>query len=183
MVDPKKMSIEEILAACRNADGEGGGDALAGQTYTVPAIANVKAALEERDLVELVVIGEIYIYNPPAVDETAAEADAVNPPGGESAPSATTEIPASGIDGPAIPPETTSTEPAAPVVTETPATTSESVPDSAATPANEEGATAPANASPSDGVTETAPPEPNPAASDSPADDAASPPAGDIPTQ
>lgn len=194
--DDQESSLSESSGDDFGFDGEGGGDALAGQTYTVPAIANVKAALEERDLVELVVIGEIYIYNPPAVDETAAEADAVNPPGGESAPSATTEIPASGIDGPAIPPETTTTEPAAPVVTESPAATPDSVPDSAATPANEEGATAPADASPSDEASEAGPPEPNPAASESPAatdspaddaaspaNDAASPPAGDAPTQ
>lgn len=169
-------------------DGEGaGGDALAGKAYSVPAIANVKAALEERDLVELVVIGEIYIYNPPAVDETAAVA--VNPTGGESAPSAAAETPASGIDGPAIPPETTITEPAAPVATETPATPSGSVSDSAAAPAEEEGATAPADASPAGEVTGTAPSEPTPAATgaptttDAPADEAASPPQSNVPTQ
>lgn len=170
-------------------DGDGAGsDALSGKSYAIPAIANVKAALEERDLVELVVIGEIYIYNPPAVDETAAETDSVNPTTGESAPPAVTETPASGIDGPAISPETTITEPAAPVVTETPAAPSDSVPDLATAPAEEEGATAPGDASPPDEVTETAPPELKPAATDAatatdaPADNAASPPVGDAPT-
>ncbi|MFT5327903.1 MAG: hypothetical protein ACI8P0_005809 [Planctomycetaceae bacterium] len=162
-------------------DGKGaGGDALSGQAYAVPAIANVKASLEERDLVELVVIGEIYIYNPPAVDETAA--DAANPTVGGSAPPATAETPASGIDGPAIPPETTTTETAAPVVTETPATSTDTVPESAAAPAEEEGATAPTDASPPGEATEAGSPEPNPPAADAPPDDAASPPASDAPT-
>jgi len=163
-------------------DGEGaGGDALSGKSYTVPAIANVKASLEERDLVELVVIGEIYIYNPPAVDETAA--DAGNATGSESAPPATAETPASGIDGPAILPETTTTETAASVVTETPATSTDTVPESATAPAEEEeeGSTAPADASPPGEVTEAASPEPNPPAADAPPDNAASPPASDGP--
>ena len=181
--DDQESSLSESSGDDFGFDGEGGGDALAGQTYTVPAIANVKASLEERDLVELVVIGEIYIYNPPAVDETAANADAVNPPSGESAPSATTEIPASGIDGPAIPPETTTTETAASVVTDTPATSTDTVPESAAAPAEEAGATAPADASPPGEVIEAASPEPSPPAADAPPDDAAPPPAGDIPTQ
>ncbi|MDA1161769.1 MAG: hypothetical protein O3B13_01575 [Planctomycetota bacterium] len=50
--------------------GSSGTDGLAGKSYTVPAIANVQASLQDRDLVELVVVGEIYIYNPPAVNES-----------------------------------------------------------------------------------------------------------------
>lgn len=86
-------------------EGEGGtgGDSLASKSYAIPAIANVQAALEDRDLVELVVVGEIYIYNPPAVDESAAESD-----GTEQVVSAsTTAAPDTGVDGPATPTDTT----------------------------------------------------------------------------
>jgi hypothetical protein len=75
-------------------EGEGSGG-LTGTAYAIPAIANVKAALEDRDLVELVVIGEIYIYNPPAANESEQIADASNV-------STTAETPIADVDGPAV---------------------------------------------------------------------------------
>lgn len=103
-----------------------GGDSLSGKAYSVPAIANVVASLEDRDLVELVVVGEIYIYNPPAVDESATD-------GGTEPADAVAAAPAS--DGSAIAPidastdltDTTATagsplEPASPIGVDPPST-------------------------------------------------------------
>jgi hypothetical protein len=55
-----------------------GSDGLSGKAYSVPAIANVQLSLQDRDLVELVIIGEIYIYNPPIVNESATEPEATD---------------------------------------------------------------------------------------------------------
>tara|TARA_R110002072_G_scaffold302100_1_gene483929 strand:+ start:108580 stop:110361 length:1782 start_codon:yes stop_codon:yes gene_type:complete len=124
-------SLESYSEETFGFDGEGAGtgaDALSGKSYTVPAIANVQASLEDRDLVELVVIGEIYIYNPPAVDESAVSSEN----SGQMADSATTsgapQVTDTGVDGPAVPVETTTVAPAASVVpgndAATPATSS-----------------------------------------------------------
>lgn len=86
-------------------EGEGeGSEGLTGTAYAVPAIANVQAALEDRDLVELVVIGEIYIYNPPAVDESQQVADAASA-------STTVETPITDVDGPAVSVDATDVQP------------------------------------------------------------------------
>jgi hypothetical protein len=178
-------SLEGSLDDSFGFDGEGtgtGGDALSGKSYAVPAIANVQAALAERDLVELVVIGEIYIYNPPAIDGTAAEAENSNQTTGESAPPATVEAPASSVDGPAASAETAITQPAAPVGTGTPATPSDIAPESAVPPAEVEESAVPVDGSPPGEVTEAASPDPKPPATEAPSDNAASPPADDSPT-
>ena len=86
------------------SEGSGG---LTGTAYAIPAIANVKAALEDRDLVELVVIGEIYIYNPPAVDESEQIADAASA-------STTVETPIADVDGPAVSVDATDVQPTPP---------------------------------------------------------------------
>lgn len=96
-------SLEEYSSSESNdgfeGEGEGSGG-LTGTAYAIPAIANVKAALEDRDLVELVVIGEIYIYNPPAVDESEQIADAASA-------STIVETPIADVDGPAVSVDTT----------------------------------------------------------------------------
>ena len=115
-------SLENYSEESFGFDGEGegtGADALSGKSYTVPAIANVQASLEDRDLVELVVIGEVYIYNPPAVDESAASSetpgqtpDSATIPDAPHAPQFTD----TGVDGPAVPVDTTTGSPAASAV-------------------------------------------------------------------
>lgn len=107
-------SLESYSEESFGFDGEGtgsGADALSGKAYTVPAIANVQASLEDRDLVELVVIGEIYIYNPPAVEESTATSE--NP--GQVQDSASipdaAQVTDTGVDGPAVPVDTTTAAP------------------------------------------------------------------------
>lgn len=103
-------SLEEYPSADETDgfDGEGeGSGGLTGTAYAIPAIANVKAALEDRDLVELVVTGEIYIYNPPAVDESEQIADAA---GGSTTP----ETPITDVDGPAVSVDATNGQPTPP---------------------------------------------------------------------
>ncbi len=84
--------------------------------YAIPAIANVQAALEDRDLVELVVIGEIYIYNPPAVDDSEQIADAASVSG-------TVQTPIADVDGPAVSVNTTDATPPLPTVAAEPVQT------------------------------------------------------------
>jgi hypothetical protein len=95
---PGEGGTLESFSSSEGENGfEGGGEdsgGLAGTTYAIPAIANVKAALEDRDLVELVVIGEIYIYNPPAVNESEQTVDAGN--------TSAAEAPTTDVDGPAV---------------------------------------------------------------------------------
>ena len=103
-------SLEDYSSSESNdgfeGEGEGSGG-LTGTAYAIPAIANVKAALEDRDLVELVVIGEIYIYNPPAVDESEQIADAASA-------STTVETPIADVDGPAVSVDATDVQPTPP---------------------------------------------------------------------
>jgi len=103
-------SLEDYSSSESNdgfeGEGEGSGG-LTGTAYAIPAIANVKAALEDRDLVELVVIGEIYIYNPPAVDESEQIADAASA-------STTVETPIADVDGPAVSVNATDVQPTPP---------------------------------------------------------------------
>jgi hypothetical protein len=162
-------------------EGEGGNSGgLTGAAYTIPAIANVKAALEDRDLVELVVIGEIYIYNPPAVNESEQMADAANV-------SATAETPIvdPGVDGPAVSADATAVKPTQPTVdadsaqtpsplsgeatdavpaatTVEPATDSATLTDQPSTALDSE--TVPADASPVDSATKPSVPASSPAA-------------------
>jgi hypothetical protein len=114
--------------------GTGAGDAAG---YAIPAIANVQLALEDRDLVELVVIGEIYIYNPPAVDDSEQIADAASVSG-------TVETPIADVDGPAVSANATDATPPLPTadadLVQTPSTLSDEVSDAVptATPAGTE---------------------------------------------
>jgi len=107
-------TLEEYSSTDENDGFEGEGDSsegLTGTAYAVPAIANVKAALEDRDLVELVVIGEIYIYNPPTVDESEQIADAASV-------STIPESPITDVDGPAVPVDATDGQPTPPTAAE-----------------------------------------------------------------
>ena len=116
---------------------EGGTGAGYAAGYAIPAIANVQLALEDRDLVELVVIGEIYIYNPPAVDDSEQIADAASVSG-------TVETPIADVDGPAVSANATDATPPLPTadadLVQTPSTLSDEVSDAVptATPAGTE---------------------------------------------
>jgi len=113
-------------------EGEGSGGGT-GAGYAIPAIANVQLALKDRDLVELVVIGEIYIYNPPAVDDSEQIADAASVSG-------TVETPIADVDGPAVSANATDATPPLPTadadLVQTPSTLSDEASDTvpAATP-------------------------------------------------
>lgn len=94
-------------------DGGTGTDGLAAKSYSAPNIANVQASLADRDLVDLVVVGEIYIYNPPVVEETAEDAAEAAPAAdtsaaAESAPAdgAAETNAGEGIESPAVAPVT-----------------------------------------------------------------------------
>ena len=119
-------------------EGEGeGSEGGTGAGYAIPAIANVQLALKDRDLVELVVIGEIYIYNPPAVDDSEQIADAASVSG-------TVETPIADVDGPAVSANATDATPPLPTadadLVQTPSTLSDEVSDAVptATPAGTE---------------------------------------------
>jgi hypothetical protein len=163
-------SSEESFGFDGEGEGEGEGSgtgALSGQSYSVPAIANVQASLEDRDLVELVVIGEIYIYNPPADDESAAGSETPDQVANAAAAPATVETPVEGVEGPA---DATAVQPAAPVDAGVPATQpatfadsdSENVP-AATLPTNESASeSAPVDDAPANATTDEAPPDSTP---------------------
>lgn len=82
-------------------EGSGG---MSGKSFSVPEIANVQASLQDRDLVDLVVIGEIYIYNPPAVAEADADSAPSETASAEAATGEAVVAPAtddSSVEGPA----------------------------------------------------------------------------------
>jgi hypothetical protein len=180
------LSSEDPFGFDGEGEGEGSGTgALSGQAYSVPAIANVQASLEDRDLVELVIIGEIYIYNPPAVDESAAGAE---PPdqvvSAATSPATVEETPVEGVEGPAVPADATAVQPAAPVDAGVSAAQpapsadrdNEKVP-AATLPANEPASeAAPVDGAPADVTTDGPPPDSNPAVAQ-PASGDATPPA------
>lgn len=175
-------SSEESFGFDGEGEGEGqgegsGSDGLSGKSYSVPAIANVQASLEDRDLVELVVIGEIYIYNPPAVDESATGSE--TPDQVVSAADAG-ETSVAGDGGPVnsaaattVQPATTGTPPVTGTDSEinsgsdTPLPTNQSV--NVDTPEN-------------NSLDDAAPPDPNPTATQLPAGDGALPAASKTPT-
>jgi hypothetical protein len=98
-------------------DSGAGSGGLSGKSYTVPAIANVQASLQDRDLVDLVVIGEIYIYNPPAVDEANADSAPSETGSADAAtgePGAAPATDDTNVEGPANP-VSTSPQPTTPV--------------------------------------------------------------------
>ena len=161
-------------------DGAGSGpDGLAGKAYTVPALANVQAALQDRDLVELVVIGEIYLYNPPVVDESAAEADAPDAVA-SSDPATVDNGTAPAVDateaGSATVPADAATQPTAPLETSPPSDESN---NTSLPPENQ-----PTTTSPDTPAASTDSPPASDSATDAPAteataSDASAPPASD----
>ena len=111
----EESSLETYTEDSFGFEGEGAGpgaDALSGKSYAVPAIANVQASLEDRDLVELVVIGEIYIYNPPAADESGTSPGDSGPMEGSATNPDALQVMDTGVDGPVVPTNTTTIPPA-----------------------------------------------------------------------
>jgi hypothetical protein len=167
-------SSEESFGFDGEGEGEGGGsgsDGLSGQSYSVPAIANVQASLEDRDLVELVVIGEIYIYNPPAVDESATGSETPDQVVSAADAGATS---VAGDGGPVNPADATTVQPATvqPATTGTPPVTGpdseiNSGSDTPLPTSQSVNADAPENDSPAD----AAPPDSNPTTTQLPAGD------------
>ena len=181
--DSGDSSLETYTDDSFGFEGEGGADpgvdALSGKSYTVPAIANVQASLEDRDLVELVVIGEIYIYNPPAADESGVSpGDSGQMAGSATSPDAL-QVMDTGVDGPVVPASTT---PATSVVpgnaTAIPAASLEFdesvVPDTSASGES----TVPEDAAATDATNESSPSDSSSATTDFAPPDAASPPNG-----
>ena len=177
--DFEDYSSDDLKGFEGEGEGSGGGTGAGyAAGYAIPAIANVQIALEDRDLVELVVVGEIYIYNPPAVDDSEQIADAASVSG-------TVETPIAEIDGPAVSVNATDAPPTLPTAdadsAQTPSALSDEAPDTV--PATPEGTEPTANSGgASDQQTPAVPaPETVSAEADTPPENTASEPSSPAP--
>ncbi|NQV26155.1 MAG: hypothetical protein HQ518_17500 [Rhodopirellula sp.] len=193
--NPEAGSLESSSASTSTSeesfgfDGEGTGDGgLAGKAYTVPAIANVQVSLQDRDLVELVIVGEIYIYNPPAADESSTDSPtAVDGADSESTANAAAAPDDAGLEGPAVSPDaagqldpqvdSATTPGSAAPISSTPGAIGDSQPESTpATTDSTDKTAAPTDALPTGNSTASPPPEAGAATSLPVTGDTAAPP-------